>query len=632
MIVLWLLVAPPAEAPLACGSAATYYPANGRWAVAGGDTVVFRFAGAEPVASAFDSIAAAFALWNGVDCGGSPPRLQTTRGAPHPTEGSGGDENVIYFKNDVWADAGALAYTHTAFSDFDTWIMVSADMEFNGHDYRWRTDSGGCASGSDCYDLFDVALHEAGHFNGFFHVECTDAVMHGSGDPSRARRSLSVHETTGMCALYPPRADNFGAPCGADAECDSGTCMLANAPQFGGVCTFSCTDHSDCPPAFECGPKGCVPGALGGVLAATDCACDQTTNCEDGCACDGDCAEDPPCTPCTGSAQCASGFCAMESAGDSTGICTHTCRDDEGCGDGFSCRATAAGWNVCWPDGGTASCASGGQALGEDCYGEDERGNVTRYQPCGPGLVCFVFQPDCELPSGKCVLGCDASGVCPQGLTCCYGLDEDRHCVAAPGNVGACFNLRAEGQTCTQGENSVCETGLGCFSADGDQARCYDLCAGGCASSRAACYPVASACASYELCCDVQVASSEDRCIPGEAPVLYDLGVACDKNGVCSSGLCYSHEGEQACSRSCAPANAYGCPGPATDVNDDGKPDGGFDCLPEGYCWPRRGPIGHPGARAALQAESGGCCSATPSSPADWLLLLVLLRRARRRQ
>jgi len=56
---------------------------------------------------------------------------------------------------------------------------MTSDIEFNAVHFDWRYSDSGCTGGdAGCYDLLTVAIHEVGHWFGFAHVLCTDAVMY----------------------------------------------------------------------------------------------------------------------------------------------------------------------------------------------------------------------------------------------------------------------------------------------------------------------------------------------------------------------------------------------------------------------------------------------------------------------
>jgi hypothetical protein len=569
--------------------------------------------------------------------------------------------NIIYFVPSGWgsiADSNTVALTTNLFIP-DTGFIVDSDMEFNDQHFDWRSASAGCsASSATCFDIQTVALHEAGHFLGFNHVMCADAVMFPQGSGTGVEHALSTHETTGLCTIYRPRNQSVAdrdtmEQCQLTSECPTSPAHVCIKPaghdntSGWGWCAKTCTQTSTCGTGFICatadnGTKFCKPGANGtGGAVVTDPGTGTSLDL---------------CAPCTAGSQCASGICVAE--GGPNGVCTQACiggslpGGEEGtgdpCPDGMVCVATDQEWSVCWPSSPT-SCGNGAfqGVLNELCFLENVANDADDdwYKPCGPDLLCFGFRPRCEGKEGRCVKYCNPATACPDGNTqCCYGVDDLGSCTG-PANAashGGCFDIRRVGETCVSGEQSICEPGAGCFyfsDAATPISRCYPMCtSNGVCEGDNTCVSFNDACDnSFGLCCQTDAWLGQEGCVPSASVEYYDVGVKCRVNEDCDSGLCLKYDGTAACSRSCNPVTGIGCPGDI-DVNADGTTDGGFRCLlinGEGRCWPRNGPADPPAGDG--EEPPGGCCSSMSASPGDWLLSLVLfaplwVSRLRRRR
>jgi len=172
----------------------------------------------------------------------------------------------------------------------------------------------------------------------------------------------------------------FGAPCDANADCESMRCL------DGDFCTATCASSDECLSGFHCRSGECVRGDLigpGGSCSGADDCSSTAPDCvsvEGDFICAGSCApECPPgftcgttdvgerCVPpglglgveCAGNAECRSGICA--------GVCTILC-DDTTCPAGYECQpagehsgcfAPARSGGGCAVDAGRSSGAGG---------------------------------------------------------------------------------------------------------------------------------------------------------------------------------------------------------------------------------------------------------------------------------
>ncbi|MBI5508878.1 MAG: matrixin family metalloprotease [Deltaproteobacteria bacterium] len=684
-----LAVAATDNSALECGSTtATYFPRGDHWpGVPPVDTNPVIYSqqqdGAPGIGNyeSFNAVQAAFATWTNVQCSGQfanvyivdgiegqiPDYPTRDRGdvwvCPDGTDCSSANcdvdtcgltavENIVYFVISGWdaiADAGTVALTTNLYIP-DTGYIVTADMEFNAVNYQWRANGSGCPSGqSTCFDVETVALHEAGHFLGFNHVMCTDAVMFPQGSGTVVNHALTTHEITAICTIYPPRPTGFtgsrytGEQCTQTSECPaSHVCIKiygSAADDPWGWCAKTCATTSNCDTGFICvqqdggTQKFCRPGPndTGGAVGA-----DPGTG-----------SSLDLCQKCTAGSQCASGVC-INSGGTTDGICTQTCvggtlpdstTEGSGCPAGLTCVGTDQGWSVCWPDDPVACAAQYSRAkLNDSCYYEgDPSSNADDwFKSCGPELVCFVFKERCGGREGACVTYCNATDKpCPteSGLTCCYGVDVNGGCLGPSADRvhGGCFDLRRPGESCVTAEQSICGDGSGCFNfGDLSTSKCYHMCQAGdsaCNTDVETCVTWSDDCQNqFPLCCDTEdyEANGNTTCKPTDLIQYYDVGVACTESAECDSGLCQTYDNAKACSRSCNAVTGGGCPG-NIDVNADGLNDGGFRCLliaNEGRCWPIDGPVAPP-ANTAID-DGGGCCNATRLRPGDVLLAALL--------
>jgi hypothetical protein len=710
-----LAVAAADNSALTCDSAtATYYPRGDHWPAVPpieSHPVVFRQqkdgAPGEAAADSLGAVYNAFNTWMSVKCPDELANVYILDGVDLPTELGGpladyetcdrGDtyecpsgaacitancntdncnlasaENIIYFVDADWtviADSATVALTTNLYIP-DTGYIVTSDMEFNAVDYQWRAGGIGCASGgAKCFDVETVALHEAGHFLGFNHVMCSDAVMFPQGTGTQENHALTSHEKTAICTIYPPRpatvatARYTGEQCYQNSECPTSPAHVCIKPvgmtsaDAWGWCAKTCTTTAGCGTGFICtqqdggSQKFCKPGPnkTGGSVAADPGGSGTALDI---------------CQACSAGDQCSSGVC-INQGGTSDGICTQTCVNGElpsggsasnACPQGLACVATDQGWYVCWPDDpvGCAAQFSRGK-LNDTCYLENDTSTTQDdwFKACGADLVCFVFKQRCGGRQGACVTYCNATDrpcSAESGYTCCFGVDDAGTCLgtATDRPHGSCFDIRRPGESCVTAEQSMCGNGASCFHfGDPSRAKCFRTCnssADQCRADVETCITYSDKCNnSSSMCCDSNVwDATTQECVPSDAIEYYDIGVRCTSASECDSGLCQGYQGENACSRPCNPVTGGGCPGDI-DVNADGTLDGGFSCLlisGQGRCWLTHGPVDPPANADTTPADKGGgCCNATTLKSGDlflaalvWVPLVVgWLKRRRRR-
>ena len=200
-----------------------------------------------------------------------------------------------------------------------------------------------------------------------------------------------------MSWLHPPRAEGStrasGERCSTDAQCPNGYGCIEPAGASGyGMCLEYCGSNSDCDAGFVC------------VSESVGTSADLVTFCRPGLA--EQTATTELCTPCTGGADCSSGFCLSDGTNQ---FCSQGCLGPEDCPTGFECIASSVG-SGCWP-------------LDPDNCGEDTRGIL--------GDICFV-------ESGRVMAAITTTGVAQDSVA----SFSSRSVVGAPGLV-CCTAMKA---------------------------------------------------------------------------------------------------------------------------------------------------------------------------------------------
>ncbi len=357
--------------------------------------------------------------------------------------------------------------------------IVEADMELNGVDYTWTTDSGR----GDEVNAYSIVLHEGGHYYGLGHSSDPDASMYFAY-PGGIRR-MQADDEEGICALYPGAsgADCTTTGCPGGQECVAGRCMRPHGdgsvcspcerasdcggdedfclayPDGSGRCGKACTTRSDCGSNEQCVDVGdergqCVryngsnPSCETPDEPEPECRNDSMCDDDERCNADGECEPRPVDRkdlgePCTSNDECNSTLCFRGSAGR---VCSQSCDwlDPSSCPDGFYCNGKATG-----------SCGSGVCLAGR-------RGRAMLGAACVGNLDCQSMY--CEL--GACAVPCVPGGAtgCPDGYTCQVGSFGDA--------CGACSVAGAVGEPCMS--NDDCASSL--CAVSGDNAFCTDDC------------------------------------------------------------------------------------------------------------------------------------------------------------
>lgn len=163
---------------------------------------------------AANNISKAFTKWTGSSCpteGDGRSRVSIDVRDLGPVDcaevnynQSGGNQNVIVFRDDKWPhndSSNTLALTTVTFNP-QTGEIYDADMEVNTHDQRVTlTDP----VPPDGYDFASIVTHETGHFLGLAHSGDNRATMYANYTPgATAMRNLTSDDVAGICSIYRP--------------------------------------------------------------------------------------------------------------------------------------------------------------------------------------------------------------------------------------------------------------------------------------------------------------------------------------------------------------------------------------------------------------------------------------------
>jgi len=151
------------------------------------------------------TLAAAFEIWESVDCGkGSPGIHAVDMGTVEcdrvEYEPRAGNANILIFRDRDWEENGydKLALT-TVNYDKETGEIWNADIEVNTAGYDFAQGKNGGDN-----DLLGVLTHEVGHFLGLAHSPYEDATMYEAAHEGMA--DLTEDDVSGICTTYPPKS------------------------------------------------------------------------------------------------------------------------------------------------------------------------------------------------------------------------------------------------------------------------------------------------------------------------------------------------------------------------------------------------------------------------------------------
>ncbi len=523
-------------------------------------------------------------------------------------------------------------------------------------------DSGFCADGVCCRSSCDTVCSRCDNPDGpgectvaendaacgLSCPESTECRSYGSGSASNcdavglcrviaecrgvdAAEGTPCEDGTGSCdgrgECLVPGKKRLGEPCGADAECGEGHCVVG----AGGVaicCDGECSGLCQlCSAAGRCNETPRDDGRCNRVDCPDDNLCrDYVDDLEVNlCRSFGQCRTVADCTfsELRAGSQCAcgEGGCKLTAGSE--------CEQAEQCASGL-CEATVAGARVCCAQGCSASglsCSSDGQRCVQCETSSQCRDNVSQLctdgvpssQLCGNGCDPATGRCNRERPQGSlCAAGPECqSGVCALDSSgtqrCCSAACEasgrvcgtDGSCVCPPGTQDVAGACRLDlGQACTQ--STQCGSGFCAGVFAGGSVCCVQACNGAfCASDGASCVEcegTGSVCqgTASARCENERFVRSEcaNGCNPetGQCNGLRSNGETCTSGAQCGSTVCaLDASGVQRCcaancaatGRVCAPNGSCTCPNPG-DVFANGAcgcPGGTRSCG-DGRCVP----------------------------------------------
>jgi len=374
-----------------------------------------------------------------------------------------------------------------------------------------------------------------------------------------------------------PDPGEFGAPCNANVDCNSGWCV--EGPE-GYVCTKTCSE--ECPSSWDC--KAVLSGGSDLVFL-----CVPQVN--------------KVCVPCTNDIQCTGGKCLLI---DGERQCGFQCSDSAECPQGYECNpdpeAPDSGTNYCQPVTGSCQCNQELDGSVRTCLRENALGTCYGVETCDGAVGwgnCSATEPTAEICDGI-DNDCNAlidDGVAPPTDTCentnefgtCAGTFV---CSDPDGQSGIQFWCTAgtpEEEVCDLLDNNCDGEVDEVFKTNGvyvDQQNCGACgisCDGAipnangtvCAENggQPRCEVVECAPGYYLATPTTCLASNQTLCAPCET----------DANCEVPGDTCNDLDGAKFCGRDCSADNIYGfpegeCP-PGFTCNDLGGDN--FQCQPE---------------------------------------------------
>jgi len=217
-VLVWFPSAHAWEALEACGGGFTAWPAgepNTVWQL----STSFPSAdlSADEVSAAVD---AAFAEWGKPGCS----EFDAQRGPDVAADPLAQDGIFsVGFYEDGWPASLGVALAVTTWLSNGSCDITEADIAFRGTDVLWVAD--GWISHLET-DVQSVATHEVGHWLGFGHDDIYGSPMDTPYSNTRIERTLTCHNTEGVCTLYPAPGDSCTQDryCACGVGCNDGIC------------------------------------------------------------------------------------------------------------------------------------------------------------------------------------------------------------------------------------------------------------------------------------------------------------------------------------------------------------------------------------------------------------------------
>ncbi len=115
--------------------------------------------------------------------------------------------NLLIWRESGWSYGQNVIALTSVWYKSSNGAILDADIEFNGVDFVWTTNSELCDPFDCPMDVQNIATHEIGHVFGLGHSEDTEATMYGTVGPSTLvetkKRDLAQDDVDGVSTLYP---------------------------------------------------------------------------------------------------------------------------------------------------------------------------------------------------------------------------------------------------------------------------------------------------------------------------------------------------------------------------------------------------------------------------------------------
>jgi len=404
--------------------------------------------------------------------------------------------------------------------------------------------SGSCANGVCCSTACQGTCQA-----------CT-AALTGGHDGTCGNITAGAAAPTGQCTAASMASCGNDGKCNGGGACEDWPSGTSCVPAACSSSTNMLTTAGTCNGTGTCNP-GTTTACGGGLICASATAC--MTSCTSNAECasvNNTCINPGPtgtCTigalgaPCTGTSQCASGFCANDVCcnvactgtcqactasltGGMNGTCVSMtpgtpapagqcaaaplCGNTGNCAAGGACQETAAGTSC-------ASC-SNGMFMASTCNGTGTCASVVP-EACPGGFICASLT--------ACKTACGADSDCASGSDYCLN----------PGAAGTCVARGAAGATCTTADDcstGSCVDGFCCNSAC--TATCMACSAALTGGTNGTCADVTPGSPAPAGQCTAASCGNTGNCAAGGTCQQAANGASCGPGEACSAGACCS--------------------------------------------------------------------------------------------